>query len=159
MYMYWWQCNIDTAIQLFLFPERTNKPANTTSDNTCKLAYDGPLHAILLAMTDDMLGPSPMRIKYVSYVYDILCIWRTNFYGSIESVICKFACIYILETETLNSDKNLVKHFSRSLFLPEIMITSHDNTTFVIGGWPRVRIILLMAFFVTSRHPCLFIST
>ena len=29
----------------------------------------------------------------------------------------------------------------------------------LLGGWPNVRIILLMAFFVTSRHPCLFIST
>ena len=38
--------------------------------NTGKLAYDGPLYARLLAMTDDMLGPSPMHIKYVSNVYD-----------------------------------------------------------------------------------------
>ena len=28
-----------------------------------------------------------------------------------------------------------------------------------LSGWPNVRIILLMAFFVTSRHPCLIIST
>ena len=27
-----------------------------------------------LAMTDNMLGPSPMHIKYVSYVYDGFCI-------------------------------------------------------------------------------------
>ena len=36
---------------------------------TGELAYDGPLYARPLAMTDDMLGPSPMHIKYVSYVY------------------------------------------------------------------------------------------
>ena len=38
-----------------------------------------------LYMTDDMLGPSPMHIKYLSYVYD--------FPGPIESVISKFTCI------------------------------------------------------------------
>ena len=27
-----------------------------------------------LDMTDDMLGPSPMHIKYSSYVYDGFCI-------------------------------------------------------------------------------------
>ena len=37
---------------------------------TSELAYDGPLYAGLLAMTDNMLGPSPMHINYVSYVYD-----------------------------------------------------------------------------------------
>ena len=43
-------------------------------------------------MTDDMLGPSPMHIKYSSYVYDGFCIRRTNFPGPIESVISKFTC-------------------------------------------------------------------
>ena len=32
---------------------------------TGELGYDGPLYDRLLAMTDDMLGPSPMHIKYV----------------------------------------------------------------------------------------------
>ena len=41
---------------------------------TGELAYDGPLYAALLAMTDHMLGLSPMHIKFVSYVYDRLCI-------------------------------------------------------------------------------------
>ena len=31
--------------------------------------YDGFLH-----MMDDVLGPSPMHIKYSSYVYDGFCI-------------------------------------------------------------------------------------
>ena len=47
-------------------------------------------------MTDDVLGPSPMHIKYSSYVYDGFCICRTSFPGPIESVISKFTCIIIL---------------------------------------------------------------
>ena len=39
--------------------------------NTGKLGYDGPLYDRFLHMTDDMLGPSPMHIKYSSYV---ICI-------------------------------------------------------------------------------------
>ena len=41
---------------------------------TCELGYDGPLYDGLLQMTDNILGPSPMHIKYVSYVYDGFCI-------------------------------------------------------------------------------------
>ena len=42
-------------------------------------------------MTDDMLGPRLMHIKYSSYVvYVGFCIRRTNFPGPIESVISKF---------------------------------------------------------------------
>ena len=58
-----------------------------------ELGYDGPLYDGFLHMTDDMLGPSPMHIKYSSYVYDGFCIWRTNFSGPIESAISKFTCI------------------------------------------------------------------
>ena len=57
-----------------------------------ELWYDGPLYDGFLHMTDDMLGPSPMHIKYSSYVYDGFCIWRTNFPGTIESVVSKFTC-------------------------------------------------------------------
>ena len=32
---------------------------------TGELGYDGPLYDGLLAMTDDMLGPSPMHINYM----------------------------------------------------------------------------------------------
>ena len=42
--------------------------------NTGELGYDGPLYDGILHMTDDMLGPSPMNIKYSSYVYDGFCI-------------------------------------------------------------------------------------
>ena len=45
------------------------KPVSTP-ENAGKLGYEGPLYARLLAMMDDMLGPSLMHIKYVSYVYD-----------------------------------------------------------------------------------------
>ena len=41
---------------------------------TGELGYDGPLYDGFLHMTDDMLGPSPMHIKYLSYVYDGFCI-------------------------------------------------------------------------------------
>ena len=60
---------------------------------TGELGYDGPPYNGLLHMTDDMLGPSPMHIKYSSYVYDGFCIWGTNFPGPIVSVISKFTCI------------------------------------------------------------------
>ena len=49
------------------------------------------LYARFLGMTDNMLGPSPMHIKYVSHVYDRLWAWN-NFPGPIEYVICKFTC-------------------------------------------------------------------
>ena len=41
---------------------------------TGELGYDGPLYDGFLHMTDDMLGPSPMHIKYSSYVYNGFCI-------------------------------------------------------------------------------------
>ena len=37
---------------------------------TGELGYDRPLYDKFLHMTDDMLGPSPMHIKYSSYVFD-----------------------------------------------------------------------------------------
>ena len=40
---------------------------------TDELGYDGPLYDRFLHMTDDMLGPSPMHIKYSSYVYNGFC--------------------------------------------------------------------------------------
>ena len=41
---------------------------------TGELGYDGPLYDGFLHMTDDMLGPSPLHIKYSSYVYAGICI-------------------------------------------------------------------------------------
>ena len=43
-------------------------------EDTGELGYDGPLYDGSLHMTDDMLGPSSMHIKYSSYVYDRFCI-------------------------------------------------------------------------------------
>ena len=37
-------------------------------DTTGELGYDRPVYNGLSSMTDDKLGPSPMHIKYVSYV-------------------------------------------------------------------------------------------
>ena len=65
-----------------------------------ELAYDGPLYDGFLYMMDDMLGPSPMHIKYSSYVYDRFCIQRTNFPGPIEAVISKFTRIMMYCTLT-----------------------------------------------------------
>ena len=44
--------------------------------NTGELGYDGPLYDRFLHMTDDMFGPSPMHIKYSSYVYDYFAYAR-----------------------------------------------------------------------------------
>ena len=46
----------------------------TISIITGELGYDGPLYDGFLHMTDYMLGPSSMHIKYASYVYDGFCI-------------------------------------------------------------------------------------
>ena len=42
--------------------------------HTGELGYDGPLYDGFLHMTDNMLGTSPMHIKYSSYVYEGFCI-------------------------------------------------------------------------------------
>ena len=44
--------------------------SSTSKICTGELGYDGPLYDGFLSMMDNMLGPSPMHIKYVSYVYD-----------------------------------------------------------------------------------------
>ena len=76
---------------------------------TGKLGYDGSLYNGLMPMTDDMLGTSPMHIKYVSYVYDRFCIRQTNFPGPIESVISKFACFWDRNSMKFsNSVRNLI---------------------------------------------------
>ena len=62
-----------TRSSLILPGGRTNL---VLDKNAVELAYDRPLYAILLSMTDDMLGPSSMHIKHVSCVpvNDRLCI-------------------------------------------------------------------------------------
>ena len=43
--------------------------------DTGELGYDGPLYDRFLSMTDNMLGPSPMHIKYVSYLRGVDREW------------------------------------------------------------------------------------
>ena len=52
----------------------TDRHRSCHFSSTGELGYDGPLYDGFLHMTDDMLGPSPMHIKYSSYVYDGFCI-------------------------------------------------------------------------------------
>ena len=52
-------------------------------------------------MTDNMLGPSPIHIKYLSYVYNKFCTRRTNLPGPIESVMSKFTCIFQISNDTI----------------------------------------------------------
>ena len=77
---------------------------------TGELGYDGPLYDGFLHMTDEMLGPSPMHIKYSSHVYDGFCIWRTNFPGPIECVISKFTCNH--ESVPMNTNITGLRWFS-----------------------------------------------
>ena len=51
-----------------------SKALPLTASYTGELGYDGPLYDRFLHMTDDMLGPSSMHIKYSPYVYDGFCI-------------------------------------------------------------------------------------
>ena len=78
----------------FEFSIKASAISHDIFENTGELGYDGPLYNGLLSMTDNMLGSSPMHIKYVSYVYDRLCMRWTNFPGPVESVISKFTCIF-----------------------------------------------------------------
>ena len=62
------------VVSLLYFEQSSYWPKKAKSVGIGELGYDGPLYDRLLSMTDDMLGPSPMHIKYVSYVYDGFCI-------------------------------------------------------------------------------------
>ena len=41
---------------------------------TGELGYDGPLYDKFLHMKDDMLRPTPMDVKYMSYLYNVFSI-------------------------------------------------------------------------------------
>ena len=88
-------------------------------------------------MTDYMLGPSPIHIKYVSYVYDIFCIWRTNFPGPIESVISKFACIMTsrapVHSTGLVQNPTLHPHLHNNVFVIVIPLTNHIDLNAVVS--------------------------
>ena len=61
-----------SGLQVFL--EITHLITCLAWQATGELGYDGPLYDGFLHMTDDMLGSSPIHIKYSSYVYDRFCI-------------------------------------------------------------------------------------
>ena len=61
--------NLLTSINFF-----NNNNNNDNNNNTGELGYDGPPYDRFLHMKDNMLGPSPMHINYLSYVYDRFCI-------------------------------------------------------------------------------------
>ena len=90
---------------------------------TGELEYDGPLYDGFLHTTDDMLGPSPMHIKYASYVCNGFCIWLTNFPGPIESVISKFTCTYPIFFQTVMYRKQTISFFRPYLLaLPDSLV-------------------------------------
>ena len=64
--------NYYSALPAFFIKQGHPQPTKIVI--TDELGYDGPLYDRFLHMTDDMLGPSPMHIKYSSYVYDRFCI-------------------------------------------------------------------------------------
>ena len=109
-------------------------------NNTGELGYDGPLYDRLLPMTDHMLGPSPMHIKYVS------CKWGTNFPGPIESVISKVTCIAnIVDLSVYLSFKN-----SKLMLYCHIIfrsITKRDDTDYweleAHKGWNLIDLVMM----------------
>ena len=68
--------------------------------NTGELGYDGPLYDGLLAMTDDMLGPSPMHINYMYFtMHRTDSVWRTSattdqYYGTHDAIYYVISIVY-----------------------------------------------------------------
>ena len=107
--------------------------------NTDELGYDGPLYDRFMHMTDDMLGPSSMNIKYSSYVYNRFCIWRTNFPGPIESVISKFTCTTLFVEEKKKTCSLNIFASSLIMFHPLLngsnVIAYHSPLTSNVADW------------------------
>ena len=59
---------------MVVFSQGHSRKSHWSYVSTGKLGHERPLYDGLLSMTDGTLGPSPMHIKYVSYVYDRFCI-------------------------------------------------------------------------------------
>ena len=55
------------GVIVLFFSDPVSPVTISVSVTTGELGYDGPLYDGLLAMTDDMLGPSPMHINYVYF--------------------------------------------------------------------------------------------
>ena len=83
-----------TTVYLYINTGR-GSDRHSTLHNTGELGYDGPLYDRFLHMTDDMLGPSPMHIKYrhmykTDFAYDgpIFLVLLSPSYPS--SPVCNF---------------------------------------------------------------------
>ena len=99
--------------------------------NTGELAYDGSLYPVLLAMTDDMLGPSPMHMKYVSYIYDRLGIWIMMDQFSWSHWVCPMqVCLY--STRYYRNKCYLALHCILSLYCGYIIQIWHPC---VVYNW------------------------
>ena len=129
---------IERQLQLHL-----NRIEDWADNNTGELGYAGPLYDRLLAMTDDMLGPIPVHIKYVYWtmhkpdsvcrnsvtmdqyqsthdaIYDVISI----VYAGQTRVISEFTCI-----SKLSQSKSVFVHFCRRSGLhPNPHLVLYDN--------------------------------
>ena len=62
------------------------------------LEYDGPLSAGLLAMTDNMLGASPMHIKYVYWTMRRLPTTTDQYHGTHDAICYVISIVYAGQT-------------------------------------------------------------
>ena len=62
------------CVTLLTFISHQDVESRSCDSYRGELGYDGPLYNVFLHMTDNMLGPSLMHIKYLTYVYDGFCI-------------------------------------------------------------------------------------
>ena len=76
------------------------KQPNLRKWNTGELGYDGPLYDGLLAMTDNVLGPSPMHINYVYLTMhrtDSVC-WNSattdQYHGTHDAIYYVISIVY-----------------------------------------------------------------
>ena len=75
-----------------------------SSSDTGEPGYPGPLYARLLAMTDNMLGPSPMHIKYVYWTMrrpDSVCRHSATtdlYHGTHNAIYDVISIVYARQT-------------------------------------------------------------
>ena len=72
--------------------------------NTGELGYNGPLYVRLLAMTDNVLGPSSMHIKYIYWTMrrpDSLCrnlATTDQYHGTHDAIYNVISIVYAVQT-------------------------------------------------------------
>ena len=86
-------------------------------DGTGELGYDGPLYDGFLHMTDDMLGPSLLHIKYSSYQK-----WINIKYVYPLLVICI---------------RRILHHNDGPFFLVPLSL-SYPSSPVIVNRWPQV---------------------